>query len=148
MLPALEFGRKDMEHIFSTLKFFFAIAFAATVDWLMPIYSFVGLSLMLVGIDLATGIQAARTRGAKIQSKGLQRTVLKFLMYTSAILAAHSVETVFFKDFPMTFSISAYIAVTELWSILENVGTVTGTNVLEAVREKLSEIVTKKKNEE
>lgn len=147
MLPALEFDRKGMEHIVETLKYFAVIAFAAFVDWLLPIASFVGVTFALVGIDLATGIQAARTKGVSIHSRGLQRTVLKFLMYTAAILAANTVESVFFKGFPMVFSISAYIAVTELWSILENVGTVTGTNVLEAVREKLSEIVKKKDNE-
>lgn len=145
MLPALQYyDKKAMENAISTVKYFVAIAFAATVDWLIPITTFVGVVLMLVVVDLITGIQAAKTRKQAVHSRGLQRTTIKFTMYTAAILAAHAVEHTFFKGFPMVFSISAYIAVTEFWSILENVGTVTGTNVLEVVREKLTEFVKSK----
>lgn len=76
--------------------------------------------------------------------KEMDQAILKFTMYCVAIVTAHSMEMVFFPAFPMVFSISAYIAAAEFWSVLENVGTVTGTNVLEVVRKQLSGVLKKK----
>lgn len=135
--------QKEMEQVFATIKIFFAIATAAAIQWVLPLKAFVGVTLLLVLADLVTGVQAAARRGEVVHSRGFRRTVLKFTMYCVAIIAAHAMETVFFPAFPMVFTISAYIAATEFWSVLENVGTVTGTNVLEAVRRYLSDILKK-----
>lgn len=136
---------KDMEHIVTFLKVFATVAFAALVQFIMPLKSFIGVTMLLTLADLVTGIQAASKRGEAIHSRGLRRTVLKFAMYCVAILGAHAMQMVYFPTFPMVFSISAYIAVSEFWSVLENVGAVTGTNVLESVREYFSGIVKSKK---
>jgi len=136
---------KDMEYILTTLKVVGFTTLAAFLDWVMPIKTFVIATLLLVFADLITGIAAARKREELVHSKGLRRTVTKFSMYTISIFGAHSIQGVYFPDFPMVFTISAYISVTEFWSVLENVGTVTNTNVLEAVRGYLSGIVKKEK---
>lgn len=135
---------KDMEFPLATLKIFAATLLAALMDWLMPVKAFIVVTLLLVLADFFTGIAAARSRNESIHSKGLRRTATKFTMYTIAILGAHALQSVYFRDFPMVFAISAYISVTEFWSVLENVGSVTNTNVLEAVREQLGGILKKK----
>lgn len=137
---------KEMEQVVTFLKVFFTVSLAATIQWVLPLRAFIGVTLLLVCADLVTGVQAAYKRGEIIHSKGFRRTILKFTMYCTAIISAHAMESVFFPTFPMVFSISAYIASAELWSVLENVGTVTGTNVLEAIREYLAGIVKSKSN--
>lgn len=132
---------KEMEAVISFLKTFGAVVTAAALNWLLPIKTFVAVTLLLVFADLITGIQAARKRSEAIHSRGFRRTALKFAMYCTAIVSAHGIEAVYFHDFPMVFTISAYVAISEFWSILENVGTVTGVNVLESVRGRLSEIL-------
>jgi hypothetical protein len=136
--------KKEMEQFETFLRLFFTVTLAALLDWVLPIRAFVGITLFLVCADLVTGIQAAHKRGEKIHSRGLRRTVLKFTMYSIAIMGAHTMQSVFFPHFPMVFSISAYIAVSEFWSVLENVGTTTGTNVLSAIREYLEKTIGKK----
>lgn len=136
---------KEMEQFFSFAKLFFAVTLAAAINWLMPLAQFVGVTLFLVFGDLATGVYAAKARGEQIHSRGLRRTLLKFSMYSIAIIGAHALESVFFGTFPMVFSISAYIAVTEFWSVLENVGMITGTNVLNALRQYLEKTIIDKK---
>lgn len=150
MQPSVLFPNyeKEMDQVLTTLKVFFAVSIAAAVQWVLPLKSFIGVTLMLVLADLITGVQAAYKRGEIIHSRGFRRTVLKFTMYCVAIITAHSMETVFFKTFPMVFSIAAYISVAEFWSVLENVGTVTGTNVLESVRKQLSSILKNNKGGE
>lgn len=132
---------KEMEAVISFLKTFGAVVTAAALNWLLPIKTFVAVTLLLVFADLITGIQAARKRSEVIHSRGFRRTALKFAMYCTAIISAHGIEAVYFPEFPMVFTISAYVAISEFWSILENVGSVTGVNVLESVRGRLSEIL-------
>lgn len=145
ILPLIHTRDKEMEYIITTLKVLGFTALAALLDWVMPIKTFVIITLLLVFADLFTGIAAARKREEAVHSKGLRRTITKFSMYTISILGAHSLQCVYFPNFPMVFTISAYISVTEFWSVLENVGTVTNTNVLEAARGYLSGIVKKEK---
>jgi phage-related holin len=134
---------KTMTHFFTILKAFMFTTACAFFAWAMPVRDFVAVTLIIVFADLVTGIQAAKKRGELIHSKGLRRSITKFTMYVIAILAGHAVQTVYFPDFPMVFTISSYISMTEFWSVLENVGTVTGTNVLDSVREKLTTILKK-----
>lgn len=144
--PSIKHGQKtEMEYILPTIKALFFVSFAALIDWLLPVKTFVGATMVLVCADLVTGIQAANKRGEIVHSKGLRRTVLKFTMYVVAMLSAHAMQTVYFPDFPMVFGISAYISATELWSILENVGTVTGVDVLSSVRGFLGKVLNKDK---
>jgi phage-related holin len=135
--------QKEMEQAITTLKLVFTVTMAATVQWVLPLKSFIGAMLLLVLADLITGVHAASKRGEVVHSRGFRRTVVKFTMYCVAIVTAHAMETVFFPAFPMVFAIAAYIAATEFWSVLENVGTVTGTNVLEAVRKYLGNFLKK-----
>lgn len=129
--------KSDRKKMIEIAKNFLLILGMAALNWLVPIRDFVLVTLLLVFFDLGTGLQAARKRGETIHSKGLRRTITKFAMYVAAIIGANAVQTVYFPQFPMVFAISAFIAATELLSVLENVGTVTGTNVAGVIRDKL-----------
>lgn len=133
----------EMEGLYF-IKGVVAAALAAILNYFVPVHHFVAITLGLILADLITGIQAARKRGEAIQSKGLRRSSQKFMMYCFALLSAHSIQATYFGDFPLAYTVSAYISITEFWSVLENVGAVTGTNVLEAVRGKLSEVLKNK----
>jgi phage-related holin len=131
--------------LYSVKAFFFGLA-AALFAHLLPLKQFVAVTLMMVVFDLISGIQAAKKRGEIIHSKGLRRSVLKFAMYCMAILGGDAIARVYFPTFPMVYAISCYICVTEFYSVLENVGTVTGTNVLSVVREQLEKVIKKPSN--
>jgi len=133
--------QKDMEHLMYLIKAFAVSSAVAMVTYLMPLKDFIGITFFMVAADLITGVQAAKTRGEAVHSKGFRRSVTKFVMYVCAILGAHAMQDVYFKDFPMVVTISCYIAGTEFYSVLENVGTVTGTDVLSAVKNKLMDII-------
>lgn len=132
---------KSMEHLWLLVKTFAFSTLTAAVTYLMPLKDFIGITLFIVAADLITGIQAAKVRSETVNSKGLRRSVTKFTMYTMAIISAHAMQGMYFKDFPMVVIISCYIACTEFYSVLENVGTVTGTDILSAVKSKLLEVI-------
>lgn len=132
-----------MEYFFASLKALVFGLIAAVVTHLLPLKQFVAVTFVMVLFDLITGIQAAKKRGEKINSSGLRRTAVKFAMYCLAIVGGHSVAAVYFPTFPMVYAISCYICVAEFWSVLENVGTVTGIDVLSSVREQLGKILKK-----
>jgi uncharacterized membrane protein len=126
------------------IKGIIAAALAGVLNYFMPVQHFVAITFCLIFADLVTGLQAAKKRGEQIHSKGLRRSSQKFMMYCFALLSAHGIQAIYFGDFPLAYTVSAYISITEFWSVLENVGVVTGTNVLDAVREKLTEALKNK----
>ena len=121
---------KSMTQILGLTKAFFAFLIAAIVNEIVPIGGFLITTLLLVVADTITGIQAARKRGESINSKGLRRTVEKFIMYAIAILCANRVELQYFPDFPLVFGVAAYIGMTELYSNLENIGVVNNIDLI------------------
>lgn len=105
---------------------------------LMPIASFLAVGIILVISDWITGITAANKRGDKITSRGLYRTVQKIVFYSLAIVLVLIVEqSILGTDF-LVYLVSSYIAIIELYSNLENISVITGTNVLQVVKEALS----------
>lgn len=108
------------------------------ISFLVPLLPFLLIVLSLVICDLFTGIRAANKRGEEIRSKGLRRTVFKFIEYAVAILLAEGMSKVFFPGLPLTFAVACFIALTEFKSNLENISVSTGTNVLSVVLERLN----------
>lgn len=108
---------------------------AAYTQHILPIKQFLAITLVLLIFDLISGIAAAIKRNEEIESWGLRRTTVKFSMYCIALLAAHQMQTVYFANFPLVFSISSFISITEFYSILENIGQVTGINILKAAKD-------------
>jgi phage-related holin len=92
----------------------------------------------LILADLLTGIIAARKRSEPINSKGLQRTIGKLFIYEIAIICAFIAQHFLMSDsIQITAIIAGYIGLTETVSILENLNTISGTNLLQSVLDKL-----------
>ncbi len=111
----------------------------ATAAVLAPIRAVVIATVVLVFIDLITGIMAAKKQGKKITSSGFNRTIAKLFLYQTAILMAFLVQQYFTGDtFPASKIVSALIGLTELSSVLENINILSGTNLFKVVLARIS----------
>ena len=100
----------------------------------LPIAHFIMIGVVLVVSDWFTGVWAAIKRNEKITSGGLRRTVEKVVMYTLAICLVLVVETAFFGTNYVVALVAMYISFVELFSNLENISNITGSNIIGAVR--------------
>lgn len=107
--------------------------FFAPITW-----SIVGIGV-LVFADVFTGIASAKSRGERIHSKGMSRTVGKMLYYTIAIVLSRVMELAFISWLPIAQLTSGYIAVVEFKSNLENIAQVTGVDVWNHLKDKFEE---------
>lgn len=78
--------------------------------------------LMLIIFDMITGIAAARYAKEEIKSSKVLRTVLKICFYYLFISAGHFAEASIGLNIFIDETITAVLALTELISIMENVG--------------------------
>lgn len=92
----------------------------------------------LVFIDLITGVWASYKQGHAIQSSGLQRTIVKLVVYESAILLAFLAQTYLIPDLPVTNIVSSFVGLTELKSCYENIDIISGENLLKRIIDRLS----------
>lgn len=103
-------------------------------SFLIPLQGFILITFALVLGDLVTGMIAANGRGEKIRSKGIGRTIYKFIVYMIAILCSSGIEKVFGGGVgfitemqPITWLVAATIALREIKSVFENIESYTGT---------------------
>jgi len=113
---------------------FAASAFAVFVSFMAPVWPFVFLAFVLVLGDLFSGIKAAKKRGEKIKSRGLYRSLEKFALYFVVITTAEHMRVTFFPPVPVTQVVSFGVCVTEFFSLVENVETVTGVNIIRRLK--------------
>ena len=100
----------------------------------LPIAHFLVIGVVLVISDWFTGVWAAVKQKEKITSGGLRRTVEKAVMYTLAILLVLIVESAFFGTSYVVALVAMYISFVELFSNLENISSITGSNIIGAAR--------------
>jgi len=120
----------------TTLTLIKGLVYAAWV-WLwaqiVPVAHFLGFTVVLVVLDLYTGVRAARHRKEPIRSHGFSRTTEKIALYFVAILLSHGMHQVFFAPmgvkFDLVWLVAGLISLTEFKSNLENIGTVTGMDI-------------------
>ena len=133
-INALIFPYKDV--ILQYLVFFFA-----------PIgYLIAGVGLM-VFFDFITGVAAAKKRGERIVSGGFYRTFVKYVLYSIGIIASRLLEILLKDSIKIPFSslLAGFIIIIEYKSVMENISFVTGINIWEWVKDKISDIHPKKK---
>lgn len=104
-----------------------------------PIQDALLVVMLLTILDLITGLIAARKRGEKITSSGLKRTIIKTCVYETTVMLAFLTETHLVGDLiPLVKICTAYIGITELKSVLENLDSISGMSLLKTLVKKLS----------
>jgi uncharacterized membrane protein len=107
----------------------YSICCGVIFSFFLPIKHFLIFTIFVVFADTVTGIMAARKRGEPITSKGLYRTSQKVVVYFVGIMIFHGASITFQLPSQITYSVSFIIAATELFSISENIKSITGTNI-------------------
>jgi uncharacterized membrane protein len=107
----------------------YSICCGVLFSFFLPIKHFLIFTIFVVFADTVTGIMAARKRGELITSKGLYRTSQKVVTYFCGIMIFHGAGITFGLPSQITYSVSFIIAATELFSISENIKSITGTNI-------------------
>jgi uncharacterized membrane protein len=107
----------------------YSICCGVLFSFFLPIKHFLIFTIFVVFADTVTGIIAAKKRGDKITSKGLYRTSQKVVVYFCGIMIFHGASVTFGLPFQIVYSVSFLIAFTELYSVSENIKSITGVNI-------------------
>jgi uncharacterized membrane protein len=107
----------------------FSLCCGILYSFFFPIKGFLLFVVFVVFSDTVTGILAAKKRGEKITSKGLYRTSQKVVVYFVGIMIFHGASVTFGLPFQIVYSVSFLISFTELYSISENIKSITGVNL-------------------
>lgn len=106
-----------------------------------PIKELFAVCVILILVDLITGVLAARKEGRVIASAGLRRTVTKFCVYFTAIAIGYLVERFMLEGFiPVSKIAAGLISIVESKSILENLDILNGSPVFTALIKKLGSV--------
>lgn len=109
------------------------IAFAICCGWIasffIPIKHFLLFTVFVVFADTVSGLIKAKKTDVQITSKALYRTTEKIVVYFLAIMIFEGARVTFKIPVNITYMTAFTIASTELYSIAENIKTITGVNV-------------------
>lgn len=107
----------------------------------VPIKELFLVTLVLIVVDLISGMLAARKKGLSIRSAGIRRTVSKLLVYFTAIGVGFLIEQFMLEGFiPVSKIAAGLISVVEGKSIFENLDTINGSPVFKALVQKLGSV--------
>lgn len=105
---------------------------------LLPIKPAIVTIFVLVIADLILGLLVARKSKDPITSAGFRRTITKLFVFELALIAGFLAETYLIGDsFPVSKIISAFIGLTEIKSIIENLNIINGENIFASLIVKL-----------
>lgn len=106
-----------------------------------PIKPIIITMIVLVFVDLITGVLAARKRGEKINSAGIRRTVVKLTLYLTAICIGYLVEKYMLSDYLAVSKIAAgLIGLVETKSLFENIDILNGEPIFKSLIKKLGSV--------
>lgn len=110
----------------------------ATLAILAPIKAVMITVGVLVFIDLATGIWAAKKRGESITSAALRRTVSKLTIYQICIISGFLLQHYLISDVVQIVNLlGGVIGMVELKSVLENSNGILGYDLFQEIIKKL-----------
>lgn len=114
---------------------FWSYLIASLIGFLEPIGVLILWCLIFILADMVTGIYAAFCKGDLITSHKMQRTVVKFLMYSSSIMLLEGLDVylITFADLQLARIGATIICGIELYSIFENCYKATGNIVFKAL---------------
>lgn len=127
----------------ATMKEIIITTAIALMSVFAPTKAVVLVTLLLVFVDMLTGIIASKHLKKRITSVGFKRTVTKLLMYEITVLLAFLVEVHLTAGLiPMLNIVASVIGLTEFKSIVENLDTINGgsfsRNVINILNERMS----------
>lgn len=103
-----------------------------------PIQGMLGACLALILVDLVSGVIAARKRNEPISSAGVRRTITKLFVYELAIMLGFLTQHYLMNDsLNIVNIISGFIGMTELMSVMENMNSASGGDLLKKLLELL-----------
>lgn len=115
--------------VFASLEHFFIVKFLGAVAVAAAAFLFgVDLNaamlalLVLMTMDLITGISAAYVCGEMIESRRAFKSALKLGVYCILVASAHLADVAVFGGLHIQEGMIAFLALTELVSLLENAG--------------------------
>ena len=111
----------------------FSLCCGFIASFFVPIKGFLLFVIFVVFSDTFTGILAAKKRKETITSKGLYRTSQKIMTYFCGIMIFHGASITFGLPSQIVYSVSFLISFTELYSISENIKSITGVNIGTAI---------------
>jgi uncharacterized membrane protein len=111
----------------------YSICCGVIFSFFLPIKHFLIFTIFVVFADTVTGIMAAKKRNEPITSKGLYRTSQKVVVYFVGIMIFHGASVTFGLPSQIVYSVSFLISFTELYSISENIKSITGVNIGTAI---------------
>lgn len=109
----------------------------AALAALAPIHGLMIAVGVLIIIDLVAGLWRAIKSKEKITSSGLQRTIINFCVFQTAIITAFLFETYFLQDIPVIKIVAGIIGLTEALSIFESLNEIYGGNLFRVLLDKL-----------
>lgn len=112
-----------------------AYLIVSSLGFLEPLSVLMLWFLIFVACDMVTGIAASIKERIIITSHGLQRTVVKFLMYSMTIVLLHAIDVymLIVAHLGLAKIGATIICGIELYSILENCYRITGNEVFKVL---------------
>ena len=105
---------------------------------LAPIKTLIIACGVIILADTITGMMAAKKRGEKINSAEMRRSLSKMVVYQIAIISGFVLQKYMLEDLiPVAKVVGGVIGMVEFKSILENVSTIAGQDILQMVIDKL-----------
>lgn len=95
-----------------------------------------------LGLDLFSGISKSFKVGDKITASKLKLSVIKFVYYSVAIIAAYQIDKVMIApdSLLLTRIIAGYISMVEFKSLIENISVITGRDIWMAVKDQIIDL--------
>lgn len=103
-----------------------------------PVKMMIVVTFVLLVADLITGVLAAHKRKEPITSMGFRRTITKLFIYEACLMLGFLAQNYLIGDLlPVVKMIGAFIGITEMKSILENLNDINGASMFSDLLTKL-----------
>jgi hypothetical protein len=101
---------------------------------LVPLYDVAGALIILIIIDLITGIIGSIKQNVPFQWSKIINTITKLIIYSLILLAAWVIESKIIPSIPFMRLVAGFLALTELRSILDNFKDIFGIDAWDYIR--------------